>query len=396
MTRAVNIVKIFLASPSDLNPEREIVADVIASLNAAWTKSRSLRLELVRWETDVAPGAGIHAQDVVNRQIGDDYDIFLGLFWKTIGSPTRNASSGSIEEFKRAHERFLRRGAPSIMIYFKMAAPASLDDIDPLQVTAVRRFRTELSQLGVLFRPFETTKQFEDTLRINLVQVVEEVSKTTAETVVEAAETPAMKEIAELGDEADEGFLDLVLRGTESFERVSEASKHLTARIGHFSTRMVHATEAISQLGPLTNPGAIRDAKRVIDTSADDLDAFAAEIEAYTPVFSATYSQALESYTGAAVLSQDFKSGDKKELAAARQIVGTLKETLARTVDMVKGFRETIEAWPRASTRLNRAKRRAKAALDNLHSSAIVAVDLSSEAEAMINALLGQRGDNGP
>ena|SRR3989337_1199459 len=33
-------------------------------------------------ETHTYPGIGEDAQDVINKQIDDDYDIFIGLMWK--------------------------------------------------------------------------------------------------------------------------------------------------------------------------------------------------------------------------------------------------------------------------------------------------------------------------
>lgn len=393
MPRSETVLKIFLASPSDLQPEREITADVIASLNAAWTKTQSLRLELARWE-DVAPGVGTEPQDVISRQVGDDYDIFLGLFWKTIGTPTKKDSSGSIEEFRGAHKRYSQqRTTPKIMIYFKMSAPASMEDIDPGQLVAVRQFRREINQLGVFYRDFETPKQFEEMLRLHLSQVVDEIRNSPAEPRIEVSQATVPNEIVDLDETHDEGFLDMVIRGTEDFEKVSEATKHMTARIGHFSERMVQATHAINELGPLTKPNAVREAKRIVDGSADDLDTFASEIEAYTPIFSAAYSRAVDSYSGAAVLLRDFKVGDKKQLVEARQAMTGLKENLRGVMGMVKGFREAVEAWPRASTRLNRAKRRAKIALSGLYSAAIIAGDLTKEAEAMIVRLLEQEGE---
>ena len=65
-------------------------------------------LDLLRWETHTRPGIGQSAQDVINPQIGDDYDIFLGMFGIRFGTPTREWQSGTEEEFRRALSRFKR------------------------------------------------------------------------------------------------------------------------------------------------------------------------------------------------------------------------------------------------------------------------------------------------
>jgi hypothetical protein len=78
MAKQVSVLSVFVASPDDVADERECLEGVIRELNLQWT-SRCVRLELVRWETHVYPGVGSDPQQVINEQIGDDYDIFLGL-----------------------------------------------------------------------------------------------------------------------------------------------------------------------------------------------------------------------------------------------------------------------------------------------------------------------------
>ena len=63
-------------------------------------------LELLRWETSTRPGIGSEPQDIINSQIGDEYDVFIGILWGRIGSPTSKADSGTLEEFERARARW--------------------------------------------------------------------------------------------------------------------------------------------------------------------------------------------------------------------------------------------------------------------------------------------------
>jgi hypothetical protein len=399
MPRTETVVRIFLASPGDLQPEREIVAEVVKSLSTAWTKTQNLRLELARWETDIAPGVGIDVQDVVNRQIGDDYDVFLGLFWKSLGTPTKKFASGSVEEFEKAFARILGDGSPAIMVYFKMSAPRSLDDLDPEQIVAVRSFREQLRSKGVLYREFETAKQFEEMLRLHLSQVVNDISKRplreikkgSLSSVENVSEPPLNTELSELDDVNEVGFLDMVVSGTEDFERVTDATKQITSRLEHFGEKLREAAAEISELVPLTTPARVKEAKRIVDSSAGDLDIFASEIEAYTPIFSAAYTRAVESYSKAASLLGDFTGEKRQQLDDARNTMRSLKTSMEGTASMVQSFRESIEALPRASTRLNRAKRRARTALDGLQSATVIAGELTTEAESMIAQLLGSK-----
>lgn len=53
------------------------------------------------FETDIMPGFGSDPQAVINEQINDDFDIFVGLLKGKFGTPTPRAGSGTEEEFRR-------------------------------------------------------------------------------------------------------------------------------------------------------------------------------------------------------------------------------------------------------------------------------------------------------
>jgi hypothetical protein len=143
-------IRIFLASPSDVEQERDALSALFQEINdvlAFLVPDRALRLELVRYETHTYPDMG-RAQDVINRQIPIDYDIFVGVMWKRAGTPTATSPSGTIEEFRRALAHRQNTGRPVIMFYFcdeQVPFPHG-DDLDQLQ--KVVKFREELSSIG--------------------------------------------------------------------------------------------------------------------------------------------------------------------------------------------------------------------------------------------------------
>src|SRR5215510_2457752 len=98
------LMRVFVASPNDVAEERETLAKLLADINdvlAYLAPEKGLTLELVRYETHSYPDIG-SPQDVINREIPVDYDIFIGIMWKHAGTPTSTAASGTIEEFNRA------------------------------------------------------------------------------------------------------------------------------------------------------------------------------------------------------------------------------------------------------------------------------------------------------
>ena len=166
MPRDERVFVVFVASPSDMEPERDVLEEVIRELNLTWSRTLGIRLDLVRWETHGYPGFGADPQDVLNRELPDDIDIFIGLMWGRYGTPTSKAGSGTEEEFKRALDRFQQDSASiRIMIYFK-DAPLAPSQIDLDQLARVQRFRSSLDDEGGLYWNFGEIDEFEKLIRI--------------------------------------------------------------------------------------------------------------------------------------------------------------------------------------------------------------------------------------
>ena len=89
MPRTQQVLSVFLASPSDVQTEREIVEQVIGEFNTAWSLQLGLRMELIRWETHVRPGLGADPQAAINYQVTPDFDLFVGIMWQRFGTPKR-------------------------------------------------------------------------------------------------------------------------------------------------------------------------------------------------------------------------------------------------------------------------------------------------------------------
>jgi hypothetical protein len=115
----------------DVEDERGKLEDIIRELNESWSRMLDIRLDLVRWETHAYPGMGIDSQDVINEQIPDDYDLFVGIMWCRYGTPTGRAGSGTVEEFQRAKARYDENpSSVKLMMYFK-DEPIPPSHLDP-------------------------------------------------------------------------------------------------------------------------------------------------------------------------------------------------------------------------------------------------------------------------
>jgi hypothetical protein len=102
-----------------VNDERTCAETVINDINHSVGKKDGFQIELLRWETSTYPGLGEDGQDVINQQIGDDYNIFVGIMWKKFGTKTNRAGSGTEEEFNRAYQQYNEKKSIQIMFYFR-------------------------------------------------------------------------------------------------------------------------------------------------------------------------------------------------------------------------------------------------------------------------------------
>jgi hypothetical protein len=189
MAELVRKVRIFLASPGDVAAERKSVGQVVDDLNVGFASARDTVLELVRWETHVWPGFGEDAQDVINERIGA-YDVFIGVFWNRLGTPTGRSRAGTVEEIERAYGLWQRHRRPAIMLYFRRS-PADLSTIEELeQKRGVIEFRNSVQRLGALVREYSDLDEFGRLVSLHLIQELTNMEKS--------------EQVAELGKRVDQ------------------------------------------------------------------------------------------------------------------------------------------------------------------------------------------------
>lgn len=165
----VRLLRVFVASPSDVGEERRAIEPVVREVNQTIGRHMGVVLDLVKWETDLYPGvASGGPQAVIDNQVSaEDCDIVIGIFWRRFGTPTTLAQSGSSYEIQRACDSALRRGRPHVMVYFsdQPASPRTIEEID--QWRKVVEFREKVDKLG-LSMPYRSVQEFADQVRKHL------------------------------------------------------------------------------------------------------------------------------------------------------------------------------------------------------------------------------------
>lgn len=172
------IYKAFIASPSDTSKEREICNKIFEEINAGLGNIYNFRIEPLKWETDVRPSIqDKDGQSIIFDQVGNSFEIFIGIMNKKFGSPTPRAGSGTEEEFNEAFKRYQEKKDLEVIFYFNEEPPKSMSDINASELLKIETFRKRLQPLG-LYGTYTGVSDFEEKLRKHLSKYfIEEFKK---------------------------------------------------------------------------------------------------------------------------------------------------------------------------------------------------------------------------
>lgn len=386
----------FVASPSDVLEERETLEAVIHEINQTMGPDLGAQLDLIRWETHAYPDSGPDAQSVVTRQLGDNYDIFIGILWHRFGTPTPRADSGTAEEFERAHKKYQSDPeSVGIMFYFKTAPPASLTDIDPDQLVKVNNFKSRLGAEGHLYWSFKDSEDFARFLRMHLPQQMrarmKQFEKTAFTDILDDGKSNiAMPDVSReisptehIEEDEDEGLFDLIeiyednaVVTTQILERIAAGITALGSRV----TERTELLESVDKKGGVAN----KKIKSIANQVAMDMEQFAASMEVEVPLYSKHQLATFDALGKAILIQKEFvDDGNDENDENANELVETLvtlKATLGTTSEQITSFYDAITASKRFTTVFNRAKRRASRSVKNLLEEIDTGIKLITEA----------------
>ncbi len=136
--KGIKIIKIFLASSSELKDDREQFEIFINRKNKEYIK-QSVFLELVIWEDFLDAMSATRLQDEYNKAI-TDCDVFVSLFKTKVGRYTE-------EEFTQAFKTFKTNNRPLIYTYFQ-DSHINVNQVNIEDLMSLKNFKDKLSKLG--------------------------------------------------------------------------------------------------------------------------------------------------------------------------------------------------------------------------------------------------------
>lgn len=371
MAKTEQVLQVFLASPSDVSYERDRVDGFVSEWNSLWSDEIGIHLKLVRWETNAFPAVGADGQDVINGQIGDDYDVFIGIMWKRFGTPTARAASGTVEEFERALARYRKSGQPALMFYFKKIV--SDDDLgDATQLQAVKLFRDKVAKEGLLYWEFSEPEQFSQFVRVHLTRQVQAWAKKYID-----RNKPSQPPQADLKD-----------RYQHYLEKIKTQSLVLPGIINRFAqTHMAYLNQQRrrrDEAQAMTDETPDMVWKMSLLAWANEMIHYADEAEAFEASYIDAFSEFIEGVLGAAAVSIAFPSADIKPL---NKKLGDLRRKLLPVYGTVDRYIDQLEkATPKLSGAMQTSNQRIIEAHKKFREHVKFGTRLLLEAEKLFNA----------
>jgi len=394
MPQRITMLGVFASCPSDLSAELNVLGQVIEELNPKLRDAYSVELRLITSGNFVVPGIGTDPQSIINSQMFDRYDIYLGLLGPRFGAQTPRAGSGTEEEFQRARDKWLKSPeSVRILFYFKGTSDLAVQDLDLQQLAKVQEFKRSIKQ-QIFYADFRTTDDFLPLVRDHLWRLVSdqwhgEKWKTTAtpamselgaasgaKTAIDGAPISAgfelakasgpMAELARETDEDDAGMevLDAIVEAQDSVQAGLAALDRIATITNEQNEKFVEHGRIIAVINANghSNP---KELKSAVDAAADDIASYARALRREVPAFTSAFISGFNSFDSAMKAWIESQPSTQQVLEV-QQMLERVIPILRSSRDPVVGFRDTLAKIPNLTSRLKKANRATRFQLDEL------------------------------
>ena len=173
MPVSITRYKVLLSAPGDAKRFCDAADEEIVQVNRSLSETSGVELYPMDWRRDSRADSGDEPQALLNKQIVDNADIVLSIFYERFGTPTKNYGSGTEEEIRIALDQGKR-----VLLYF-WTPPSGYQPNDASQFEAIERFRSSLGK-KTLYKQFDGEEQLRKLVRHDFTGLVFELEGLTA------------------------------------------------------------------------------------------------------------------------------------------------------------------------------------------------------------------------
>jgi hypothetical protein len=141
------MLRVMIAAPGDLKDEVRVVIDAINNWNLSNSEAEGIFLLSKHWQTNSHPRLGKSGQEIINDQMVDHADILIAMFWNRLGTPTKKAPSGTVEEISHFYE-----AGKTVKVYFSNAPvrrSMMISELDRHEIDRLETFKESIQKLGL-------------------------------------------------------------------------------------------------------------------------------------------------------------------------------------------------------------------------------------------------------
>ena len=356
MLQTRKIIRIFVSSPDDMRHEREQLGKIVQSVNRSWGHVFKSQFELIRWETHGVPGFGQDAQDLLNKELPDDFEVYIGLMWARFGTPTGRAGSGTEEEFCSAYARFKEDPTSvRIMFYFK-ETQIPLEDIDPDQLGRVRKFRVSLEEKGGLLGTFKTDAEFQSLINEHLAHVIVKFEDQPSP----EAETNSNHHNDRVDNNEEMGIIEYWEIWDETIEKLAAVTNKIAKYTNDHGRQLrEHTRETLSAIDEHKPDNVPRKkAKALIAKAANTINVYGDRISENSSEFDAHLREAASSAEHLIRLETSSDYRNIEGLKDTLYVLTGLYDSIVEAKNSLKSFQLATDEIPPMTRELNRAKKK--------------------------------------
>ncbi|MCK5056523.1 MAG: DUF4062 domain-containing protein [Candidatus Aminicenantes bacterium] len=355
MAKQETILKVLIASPGDVKPERNAILDIIEEMNIIWSKAKNIRIVPITWEKDSYPDIGEYPQDVVNKQLLHDYDFFIGILWSWFGTPTKKARSGTEEEFNQAYAIYQKKPKSiKIMFYFKNK-PIAPDDIEPKQIELIKNFKDKIKAKN-LYQEFRDTEEFKTLIRRHLEQHLIDWGITWGipieNKVICQGDVSGKDSEKQIYFSEEDGFFDIYEKSMSESQKIKLSALKINEALADY----VSTQEKIHNRSNNTDPKN-KNIKESVNQTANNMDKLRNVIEKELPLLQESSKIYLDGLRHAAIFINELNVPKTKPIEQSLGLISNTKSSFNFLIPKIDSIIEVYSKYRRLTTKFNKSKK---------------------------------------
>jgi hypothetical protein len=364
MARQATVYQVFVSSPSDVEDERKLIESAVSEWNQLNGADHGVLFEVVSGYTSVAPAFADRPQSVINDQIGEEYDIYLGLMWMSFGSDTGSAPSGTVEEFRIALNRFEREQNLYIGFFFKVSPPPDLRALDGSELSRVQDFKKSVGAAGGFYAEFSEDDELRQAVNRVLRNFLKKKPDPRVEVAPQASNGHHQVQLPAESQSEDLGWLDVQEELTEVAGRLTAHFAWITSQTQNTNGIVRQASDELERLQSFgeATPSLMRP---VISRVATAMEQAADGLRGRMPEIREDMHRLPSIIQNYADISEDFVTDE----SVWSEFVSTVTENAAlllANADSTASMITTTRELPRMTKEFNSSRRKYVAAYEEL------------------------------